>query len=160
MTSWLLDTTYILPFFGIDVAILGLRESMTRILASRQHDIGITSLSIIEAKWLSIQQFKKKNDKTYLGRANMAIESLQGGRYMKVTDPWFVKNAARYADRLLELGHKDYFDCWIAGTARAEGRTLVSEDEPLAKLIVEEAHWDDFKMVPWKDFNQEIENKS
>jgi len=157
MTAWLFDTTFILPFFGIDVAIPTLRDQLESILRARQLDILVSSCSLIEAKWNSIRQYQKTKNKDYLDGANQALASLQANKYMKIVDTWFVKDANAYADELLLCGHRDYMDCWIAATAKVQGLVLVSEDISLKELISEKIKWTDFRMVNWAEFLEEIQ---
>jgi predicted nucleic acid-binding protein len=156
MTAWLFDTTFILPFFGIDVAIPDLRDQLKSILSTRQLGIFISSCSLIEAKWNSIRQYQKTRDKDYLDGANQALASLQANKYMKIVETWFVKDANAFADELLLCGHRDYMDCWIAATAKVQGLVLVSEDKNLKELITEKTKWTEFRMVNWEEFLEEI----
>jgi len=157
MTAWLFDTTFILPFFGIDVVIPALRDQLESLLSSQQLDIFVTSCSLIEAKWNSIRQYQKTKNKAYLEEANQALASLQANKYMKIINAWFVKDANSYADELLLCGHRDYMDCWIAAVAKVQGLVLVSEDTDLKELISEKTKWPDFRMVNWVEFLEEIQ---
>jgi predicted nucleic acid-binding protein len=157
LTGWLLDTTYILPFFGIEVNIAGITQALDKILVTRRHDIAIASVSIIEAKWKIIKEYNTNHVKASLDRVNLAIEGLSSGQYMKIIDPWTIMGATTAADRLLVLGYADYFDCWIAGIAKCEHRILVTEDGPLIKFIQERARWPDFKSMSWNNFVDSID---
>ena len=160
MTAWLFDTTFILPFFGIDVAIPALRDQLEAILSSQQQDISVSSCSLIEAKWNSIRQYQKTKNQDYLDEANQALASLQANKYMKIVDTWFVKDANAFADELLVIGHRDYMDCWIAATAKVQGLVLVSEDADLKELISEKTKWAVFRMASWNEFLEEIQASS
>ncbi|MHA1381991.1 MAG: hypothetical protein ACTSRG_26770 [Candidatus Helarchaeota archaeon] len=43
-------------------------------------------------------------------------------------------------------------DCWIAGTAMALNIVLISEDDPLNKLIKRLKSWKSFTCIAWKEF--------
>ena len=57
MSSILLDTTYILPLFGIGVKIADLREKI--LILAKRYQLMINSLSILEAKWKVLKLAKK-----------------------------------------------------------------------------------------------------
>ena len=134
-SGWLLDSTYIMPFFGINVRIPNLKKDLTRVLSANPGKIFVTSCSLIEAKWKAIRNYLKSGDKSYLKRANYALDSFRQNKYLILIDAWFVRDASNWADQLLIEGHQDYMDCWIAGTAKAKNFVLVSEDQPLRELI-------------------------
>jgi len=150
--GWLLDSTYIMPFFGINVDIPNINKDLTKILSQGSGKVFVTSCSLIEAKWKAIRNYLKSGDKSYLDRANNAFDSFQQNRYVKLIDAWFVRDASKWADQLLIEGHQNYMDCWIAGTAMAQNLILVSEDQPLYKLIKRLKSWKSFNCIPWAEF--------
>jgi len=154
--GWLLDSTYIMPFFGINVKISNLNSDLTKILTEKGGKIYITTCSLIEAKWKSIRNFSRSGNISYLKRANKVLESFQHNKYIKILDPWFIKDASKWADQLLIEGHLDYMDCWIAGTAKAKNLTFVSEDESLINLIKKLDDWKSLICVNWSKFIENI----
>jgi len=150
--GWLLDSTYIMPFFGINVNIPNIKNDLTRLLFKVSGKIFVTSCSLIEAKWKAIRNYFKSGDKQYLERANSAFESFQQNKYITLLNAWFVRDASKWADQLLIEGHQDYFDCWIAGTAMAQNLVLISEDKPLFQIIKRLKAWKSFNCISWTDF--------
>lgn len=157
MTSWLLDSTYIMPFFGIPVNIQHLKESLIHLLSSRKLSLFLTSCSLIEAKWKAIRNFIQTKNTEHLNRANKALESFRTNQYLTILNPWFERNASYWADDLLKNGHTDYMDCWIAGTARAKNYAFISEDKLLKKKIDSIETWKEFQMISWNEFLKAIE---
>lgn len=151
-SGWLLDSTYIMPFFGINVDIPDLKKSLVRLLPKSPGKIFVTSCSLIEAKWKGIRNYLKCGDKSYLERANNALESFQQNRYLTLLDAWFVKDASKWADQLLIEGHQDYMDCWIAGTAMAKNLVLITEDQSLCQRIKKLESWKSFSSITWSEF--------
>ena len=49
--GWLLDSTYIIPFFSINVKIPNLNNDLAKILTEKSVKIYIATCSLIEAKW-------------------------------------------------------------------------------------------------------------
>ncbi|MHA2363730.1 MAG: hypothetical protein ACXAC7_07215 [Candidatus Hodarchaeales archaeon] len=156
MSEWLLDTTYILPYFGIDVKISKIRQLLREILLNHSNKILISSCSLIEGKWKSIREFRKTNNSELLVRANKALLAFGTGRYFKVVNSWFIPDASKFADELLKQGHNDYMDCWIAGTTKALKLKLVSEEQDLPKIIKNIPDWNDFEIYDWAGFIEEI----
>jgi len=150
--GWLLDSTYLMPFFGINVDIPNIKTDMAKILSQGSEKLFVTSCSLIEAKWKAIRNYLKSGDKSYLERANEAFDSFHQNRYIKLIDAWFIIDASKWADQLLIEGHQDYMDCWIAGTAMARNLVLVSEDQPLYELIKRVKSWKSFTCITWKEF--------
>src|SRR5271157_4075144 len=159
MISYLLDTTYILPFFGIQVNVPRLEEFLEKLKSpdtSMEHNYIISACSLIEAKWKAIRMYIQSQDATYLDYANIALESFKTNRYFEIVESWYNIEACKYADELLIHGHKDYIDCWIAGTAREKGATLVTEDGNLKDFVANISEWKNFKIYSWQEFLAEI----
>lgn len=73
--SILLDTTYILPIFGIPIKIKNFEEKMNNIFTN--YRILINSLSILEAKWKAIKLEKQHpNVKDYFYEGIDGFEQL------------------------------------------------------------------------------------
>jgi predicted nucleic acid-binding protein len=156
MLKWLFDSTYILPWFGINVNIPHLKESLKEVLASRTGEIAVTSCSLIEGKWKAIRAYQKENNPAYLERSNKALQAFAVGRYFQVINPWEVPEVSSLADELLKQGHNDYMDCWIAGTAKNRGVALISEDDDLRQLISTISTWSTLNIINWNEFLSQI----
>ena len=158
MTEWLLDTTYILPYFGIDVKLPEIHETLRELQLNHAKSITISSCSLIEGKWKAISLSKKENNPLYLDRANKALLAFGAGKYFSIINSWFVPDASSYADEILKAGHKDYMDCWIAGTAKALNFNMVSQETALPEVIESLSHWNNFYIFKWDEFVEEIMN--
>lgn len=53
--KWLFDTTYILPWFGINITIQNLKENLKLVLTNYKQAIAVTTCSLIEGKWRTIR---------------------------------------------------------------------------------------------------------
>src|SRR4030042_3627942 len=109
--SYRFDTTYILPFCGIDVQLPQIIEVLEKIAFSQKNQLLISSCSLLEAKYKAIRNYAKTEDRTYLDRVNIALLSFQSNNYFKVIDSWYLNEASANADNLYINGHKDYMDC-------------------------------------------------
>lgn len=155
--KWLFDTTYILPWFGINITIQNLKENLKLVLTNYKQAIAVTTCSLIEGKWRTIRAQKREKQRAYLGRANIALQGFATGKCFEIIDPWRVPGVSILADELLMEGHQDYMDCWIAGTAKKLNLVLVSEDKGLQQLTSQITHWADFQIINWQNFLAVIE---
>jgi len=119
----LLDTTYILPLFGIDVKIPGLKERI--LLMSEKYNLLINSLSILEAKWKVLKLAKKHPN---------IIESFSEGllflthREIFRIIPFYEYDVDLIATELLKF-HSDYFDCSILASAIINADIFITEEK-------------------------------
>ena len=118
--------------------------------------IKISSCSLIESKWKAIRLSEKEKNNLYLERANKALLAFGAGNYFSILNSWFIPDASSYADEILKAGHKDYMDCWIAGTAKALNLKLVSQEKELSEVIESLSQWSNFHIYKWGEFIQEI----
>ncbi len=150
---YLFDTTYILPFFQIDVDLPNLKAEIEKILKGDLERY-IPSICLIEAKWKTIREYQKTKNKTFIDRANVVIQSFIYSKYFEIIDPFKSIEVLNYADEVLVQGHKDYMDCLILATAKFHGFTLVSEDRKFPK-IVDTLKWE-LTIKRWSEFYKEI----
>jgi len=155
MTTYLFDTTYILPFFGVEITISHIKEELERILVSKKQTILLSTCSLIEAKWKALHNFSKTRNQTYLTRANIALESFKTSQYFTLIDSWYLKDACNAADELYTHGHSDYMDCWIAGTAKVKEAIFITEDNPLKDAINQLPEWQNLSVLSWETFLSE-----
>ncbi len=139
MVKILLDTTYLLPIFRIRVRLERYEEVFPQLLEG--YDVLYTPLSLVEAKWvvLSISRGSHSERERYLEAFRRGLKALLHEERLTqtiVTSP----EIERVADVLLiKGGIKDYFDRMIYATATFYDAALLTEDERLARLVVEGA---------------------
>ena len=141
----LLDTTYILPFYGLNIGIHNFENDFEEILLSSQR-LGISQISILEAKGkLSRILRNTKFIKNYeLGFTTIT----KSGRF-EILD--FVDSEIdRTSTKIYLFGHNDLFDCIIAATALKEAEVFVTEDAPLKKIM--NKLFPEFQIMNWKEF--------
>ena len=129
----LLDTTYLLPVFGIDVGLDEYEALFPRLL--EEFKVYYSPLSLVEAKWVVLRVSKAKP-----GISRRLLEEYRRGLEAIVSDSrleeTIVTNSVieEAADYLLELGIRDYFDRMIYATAYYYKAMLLTEDRDL-KLV-------------------------
>ncbi len=134
MDELLLDTTYLLPIFGIDVGLKDY-DKFTRVLEA--YTVLYNPVSLIEAKWIALRlmrrypEMRKKLAGAFISGLK-ALFSEDRISQVELTDP----EVERAADLLLDAGIGDYFDRMIYATAAVRGYRLLTEDDELLKLKV------------------------
>ncbi len=153
------DTTYILPFFGVDVGIPNLKNLMKKILLTKEPKIGISisSCSFIETKWILLSEYKKKQNPLILGRYSLALKSLLRSPRISVYHSFLDERSNMVADHLRIAGLTDIMDGWIAGTAYTLNYPLVTEDEELRKIISETEYENKLVIISWEEFAQQFQ---
>ncbi len=134
MGELLLDTTYLLPAFGIGLELDDFGKTFSRILG--EHTVLYNPVSLIEAKWTVLRMCRNEPGlrRSLLERYRLGLRATLGDERLKqtaLTD----ETVERTADSLLvENGVRDYFDRTIYATACARNCILLTEDRELRGL--------------------------
>jgi predicted nucleic acid-binding protein len=126
----LLDTSYLLPLFGIDVEIDGLKENFPKVL--KKFEVYYSPISLIETKFIILRLLK--DGINLLEDYRVGLDSILAEDLFKPT-PLTNSEIEEVADRLLiDKGLKDYFDRMIYATAVVFKLALVTEDRKLTEI--------------------------
>jgi PIN domain nuclease of toxin-antitoxin system len=126
----LLDTSYLLPLFGIDVEIDGLKENFPKVL--KKFEVYYSPVSLIETKFIILRLLK--DGINLLEDYRVGLDSILAEDLFKPT-PLTNSEIEEVADRLLiDKGLKDYFDRMIYATAVVFKLALVTEDRKLTEI--------------------------
>ena len=130
MNKILLDTSYILPLFGIDVDIDGIKENFPKVL--REFEVYYSPLSLIEAKFILLRLLK--DGINLLEDYRIGLSSILNEDLLKPT-PLTNSEIEKVADKLLiDKGLRDYFDRMIYATSVVFQLALVTENRELTEL--------------------------
>ncbi len=134
----LLDTTYLLPIFGIGVKLKKFNEVFPKLLS--KYSLLYNPASLVEAKWIIISQLKRMPSKRelFLRRFRKGLKVLLNSTKFSQT---ILTNAEieEIADKLLtEFKIPDYFDRIIYATAVHYDIILLTEDEKLHSIAKSE----------------------
>lgn len=134
MDELLLDTTYLLPVFGIGTNLKHFPEAFPKLL--ERYDVVYNPVSLVEAKWVVIRLIKarKAPREELLLRFRKGLATLQNESGVS---PTLVtqETVEEMSDRLLvDQGLPDYFDRLIYATACVRGSLLLTEDERMQEL--------------------------
>ena len=130
----LLDTTYLLPVFGVYVRLKGYEELFSKILD--KFTVMYNPASLIEAKWivLGLARSLKSRGRALLELYRRGLTAILNDERLtptELTNP----DIEEVADRLLELGVRDYFDRMIYATSTCYNAILLTEDEELMRVF-------------------------
>lgn len=162
MIDYMFDTTFILPYCQINVAIDSINlylEKLQDLFMNQGKKIVISSCSFLEAKWKAIALEKKDHVTGLLESTNQAIDSLANNNFYEIIYSESIASIHSLADSLLKLGHKDYMDCLIFATAKYYNFKIVTADSELSNKIVKFEFWNDLKILKWNNFIQEVNLK-
>mgnify|MGYP000545347347 CR=1 FL=1 len=134
MDKLLVDTTYLLPIFGIKIKLENFNRLFPEIL--KKYNVLYNPISIVEAKWIILRLIKKYPIKkeALLSTFRTGLEILQVDNRLsetKLTTP----KIEELADKLMEIGIKDYFDRIIYSTAVYQKAIFLTEDVELKELL-------------------------
>lgn len=159
MGEILLDTTYILPIFGINIGLKNF-ETHFPVLLTTSHVL-YTPLSIVEAKWVVLRLARKRpaQRKDLLETYRKGLSTLLGeGRLIQTT---FTKpEIEEIADVLLiDTGIRDYFDRLIYATSIYYNAVLMTEDQELVNLTNVNHLPKPIDVINWNNTVQELIQK-
>ncbi len=158
-TNIVLDTTYILPLYGIMVdQINTLNQDLSRLFKGIYPSLHLylSSISTLEALQQVIKEYKRQKNPEILNRYSIATDTLAANKYMTILDPLLSKKMNSLAMRLLLTGHSDIYDCLIAGCALSIDSIFVTEDKPLKKRIVELSGFENQIALTWNQFRKKF----
>ena len=130
-----LDTTYLMPFFGLETSIENLNNQFIEILKQEKYKFLFSPIAIIEIKWQLFKLVKSGYDEELLETSfSQALSSLEIDKRFSVVN--FIDSKINdIAYELRKIGHNDYFDTIIASSAIWNASIFVTEDKQLKGRI-------------------------
>lgn len=126
----IIDTTYLLPFFGIEVE--GLSEENV-IALSQKCELIYPSMLLPELWAKVLREARKRGFDRPPEEAISAMNALLAGSGIELTPP---NSRQMEVAALLRLsGHKDIFDCLGFGYAESLSTDFLSEDRELREFV-------------------------
>jgi len=124
----LVDTTYLLPIFGIPLKLDGIERRLETLFDN--YNIVINSLSLLEAKWKVLKIARKlKIADDFFREGLIALIHRENVRIIN----FYLPELDELAMRLYSI-HKDYFDCSIMAAALYFADVFLTEDSTLIEL--------------------------
>lgn len=153
-----LDTTYLMPLFGLDTSIKNLKPQFLELLEKNRYLFHYSPVSIIEIKWqiINLSTSRQKAEK-FETQFSQALTALKADKRFVVVD-FLEARINDFSFELRKLGHTDYFDTVIAGSAVWETKKFVTEDEPLKQVIQQyfqttvNSGLNEIEIISWDEF--------
>ena len=155
----LLDTTYVLPLFGIDINLDNdFREEIKQLWKKgvKNYNIYLSSASIIESVYKLNREYRNSEDPEILNRYHVVLPTIIRSKIVKIIDPFLNPVIAESSMKIREFGHKDLMDCWIAASAIKIDAIFLTEDKELKNLLKKNPELKMNEIIDWKIFRQEL----
>lgn len=156
--SIVLDTTYVLPLFGIKIEISPNFQDEIKLLwknGIRGYDLYLPSTCLIETMFKLLREYRMKKDFNILDRYQLILPTVLNSP-IKIFNSELHLKASLIASIIRHSGHLDFMDCWIAGTAAALQGILLTEDKELEKALQSIPETKPVKIWSWKTFLTKI----
>jgi len=137
INSIILDTTYVLPLFGIKVELTPKFEKQLKLLwenGVNNYNIYLPSVCLIETVFKLLNEYRKKNDFNILDRYQLILPTILNSP-VNIFNPELNPKASLIASIIRHSGYLDFMDCWISGAAVALEGILLTEDKELEKIL-------------------------
>jgi len=156
--SLILDTTFILPLFGIKIEMGNDFESdLTQIWKNKikGYDVYLPSICLIETVFKLLNVYKKLKDFNILDRYQKILPTLLSFP-INIFNCELNPKATKIASIIRHSGHYDFMDCWIAATAVVLDGVLLSEDIELKNILKKIPETKNIFVSSWEDFKTNL----
>ncbi|QEE15675.1 PIN domain-containing protein [Promethearchaeum syntrophicum] len=157
--SLLLDTTYVLPLFGIEINMdNSFREEIKQLwkIGVKNYKIYLSSASIIESVYKLNREYRNSKNPEILDRYHTVLPTIIRSKIVKIIDPFLNPVIAESSMKIRNYGHKDLMDCWIAASAISINALLLTEDKELKNLLRKFSEFKFKKILDWKMLRREF----
>lgn len=155
MDHIILDTTFVLPLFGIEISNpKGIKESLPDLLNPRPngYKIIIPNTCLLEVMHYLNREHRNTNDESILERYSLIIPTITNSKYVQIVNPLEDQKIMEIGNKLRFEGHSDLLDCWIAATAIHLNGIFLTVDKELAMRIKSLDEFKSTKIWSWKDY--------
>jgi len=150
----ILDTTYILPLFGIKIIELSNFKKISEELFKNGiegYHLYLPSICLLEVMFKLTGEYRKSKDVNILNRYSIALPSILSSKSIEIFNPLLNPEVNRISINIRHAGHTDLMDCLIAASATALKGILLSEDSELHKIMKVIPETKDVPIWSWKD---------
>ena len=157
----ILDTTFILPLFGIEISKpKGIKNQLPNLINPNplSHKIVIPNTCLIEVMYYLNREFRISNDKSILRRYSLIIPTIMNSENIRVINPLEDQKIIEIGNKIRFSGHSDLLDCWIAATAIHLKGIFLTVDTKLKKRIKSMTEFKSTKIWSWEDYLSNLTN--
>lgn len=154
----ILDTTFILPLFGIKINMDDDFESDLKQVWKNEikgYEVYLPSICLIETVYKLLNVYKKKNDFSILDRYQKILPTLLN-LPINIFNCELNPKVSMIASIIRHSGHLDFMDCWIAATAVALDGVFLSEDSELKNILTKIPETKNLAVSSWDNFKKKI----
>ena len=111
--TFVFDTTYVLPLFGIEIKLHDSFTDEIKDLWSKRIDkikLILPTTCLLESLYKLNREYRIQNDFEILKRYSLVLPSITKHSFFTVWDPLQDHGASSYALRLRNIGHQDILD--------------------------------------------------
>ena len=152
--SLILDTTFILPLFGIKIDLdKDFEDDIKQVWMNnvKGYNVYLPSICLIETMYKLLNEYKKTCDFEILDRYQKILPTIINSQ-INIFNCELNPKASMIASIIRHSGHPDIMDCWISATALALNGELLSEDVDLKKKLKEIPETKDIVVSSWLEF--------
>lgn len=156
--SLILDTTFILPLFGIKIKMNDNFENDLKQVWKNEikgYDVFLPSICLIETTFKLLNVYKKNQDYSILDRYQKILPTLLN-LPINIFNCELNPKASKIASIIRHSGHSDFMDCWIAATAVVLDGVFLSEDLELKNILKKIPETKDLIIWSWDNFKSKI----
>jgi hypothetical protein len=160
-----LDTTFVLPLFGIDVKELSSSDRDSKKFETLWNhgipgfDLILPTTSLMEVVFKLNGEYRKQQDGTILERYGIGIPTVKESRIVQLFEPLTSPACATIASKVRLAGHEDVLDCLIASCAIVKKGVFLTEDDDLVKVLVENQFLNKYACVKWTKIASLLQEK-
>ena len=133
-----------MPLFGFVPDIKN--YDITRLLDT--DGLYLSSISLLEIKYILIREFKKTKNKAILNRYEQVLPTITNHKSIRIVDGLLEPMIHQFANNIYYDGHNDLFDGIVIGTAMLLETDLLSEDTDFKKISTR-------KVWNWREYSAE-----
>ncbi len=153
----ILDTTYILPLFGIKIIELSDYKKISKQLLSnglKGYNLYLPSICLMEVMFKLNGEYRKSKDVDILNRYSIALPSILSSKSIQIFDSLLNPEVNRISINIRHAGHTDLMDCLIAASATSLKGILLTEDIELSEILKVIPETKDIPIWSWNDLNK------
>ncbi|MHA2278252.1 MAG: PIN domain-containing protein [Candidatus Kariarchaeaceae archaeon] len=155
----LLDTSFILPVFGVDVSFS--KNFRTEVKSLLKHGLGkyklsISSISFIEVLFKLNREFRIQNDISILKRYSVIVPTITHSSILSIIHSHLIPRIIQISNEIRGLGHPDLFDCLISATAIENNAAFLTEDKSLIAILKGNEEKLGIRTIRWRDIKESI----
>jgi len=154
-----LDTTYILPYFKINIKDLdNFKVVSTKIWSKgiEGYEFYLPDTCLMEALFKLMSEYRKNNEIAILNRYMITIPSIKSSNTVKLFNPLVNAEVSKMVAKIRHAGHIDLMDCLIAASASVLKAILLTEDIELKRILKLIPETKNMIIWSWNDFLKKI----